>query len=363
VPIFISYTRKDRLAVDALTRDLERAHNEVWLDEELTGGQQWWITILSKIRSCDLFIFALSPDSLKSRACRLEFDYALDFGRPLLPVLIRDVAINSAPPAIANTQIVDYRQRTVDAGIALISAVASRPQAPPPPEPLPDPPAPPISYMQEYRDLVDAPFLTYQQQNHLLVDLRGYVSEDDDRETALDLMRALRRRRDIAESIGRDIDQLLAAQSPQQEPFQPPRSAQTPPPQPHVSWQQPPPSPPQSPPFQPPPQQQPVYQPSLQQQPVNQPLHGQAVGQPAQVPQGHHRPSSRHPWVSDVRHHRDRRRNHGRTDAARNRCAARPILRSHAGQPRSNHGLDHRRPGALYLFLAFIGFFQGASYY
>jgi hypothetical protein len=96
-------------------------------------------------------------------------------------------------------------------------------------------------------------------------------------------MRALRRRRDIAESIGRDIDQLLAAQSPQQEPFQPPRSAQTPPQQPQVSWQQPPPSPPQSPPFQPPPQQQPVYQPSPQQQPVYQPLHGQAVGQPAPV--------------------------------------------------------------------------------
>jgi len=64
----------------------------------------------------------------------------------------------------------------------------------------------------------------------------------------------------------------------------------------------------------------------------------------------------------DVRHHRDRRRNHGRTDAARNRCAARPILRSHAGQPRIM-GWITVGLGALYLFLAFIGFFQGASYY
>jgi len=288
----------------------------------------------------------------------------LEVGRPLLPVLIRDVAINSAPPAIANTQIVDYRQRTVDAGIALISAVASRPQAPPPPEPLPDPPAPPISYMQEYRDLVDAPFLTYQQQNHLLVDLRGYVSEDGDRETALDLMRALRRRRDIAESIGRDIDQLLAAQSPQQEPFQPPRSAQTPPQQPQVSWQQPPPSPPQSPPFQPPPQQQPVYQPSPQQQPVYQPLHGQAVGQPAPV----------HPKattvlilgilgfltcgitgiVAAIMGGRTLRE----IDAQPGRYSGRTQVNLGRIMGWITVGL-----GALYLFLAFIGFFQGASYY
>ena len=282
----------------------------------------------------------------------------MEVGRPLLPVLIRDVAINSAPPAIANTQIVDYRQRTVDAGIALISAVASRPQAPPPPEPLPDPPAPPISYMQEYRDLIDAPFLTYQQQNHLLVDLRGYVSEDDDRETALDLMRALRRRRDIAESIGRDIDQLLAAQSPQQEPFQPPRSAQTPPQQPQVSWQQPPPSPPQSPPFQPPPQQQPVYQPSPQQQPVYQPLHGQAVGQPAPVhPKattvlilgilGFRRAaspgSSPQSWAD------------GRCEKSMRSPADTPVAR----RSTSNHGLDHRRLGGAVLILSVHWLFPG----
>lgn len=324
MPIFITYSRKDREAVEALSRDLERSHNAVWLDNELTGGQEWWDAILGQIRACDLYLFALSPDSLRSRACRLEFDYALEVGRPLLPVMIRDVAITTAPPAMANTQIVDYRQRTVDTGIALISAVASRPSPAPLPDPLPEPPAPPISYMNEYRDLVDAPFLTYQQQSHLLVDLREYLTDDDDddRDIALDLIRALRRRRDIAESVGREIDQLLAAESRHQGSAQPPQShetplattsGQTPPtrmtqPQPQPGaprqqlsppYQQPPSyqSPPQQPqPYQPPPQQSPGYQSPPQQPPNYSPAYGAQQG-PTQA-----RPSAppNHPQTSTV---------------------------------------------------------------
>ena len=214
MPIFITYARKDREAVQALTGDLERARNAVWLDNELTGGQAWWDTILGQIRACDLYMFALTPESLKSRACNSELDYAIALGRPLLPVLIQDVHLSLAPPAIANTQMVDYRTRTIETSIALISAVANRQAAPPLPDPLPVPPPPPMSYMNEFRELVDGPFLTYQQQNHLLADLRGYLdNDDDDRVAALQLLHALRRRRDIAESIGRELDQLLQRQA------------------------------------------------------------------------------------------------------------------------------------------------------
>ena len=147
VPIFVTYARKDREAVQALTGDLERARNAVWLDNELTGGQAWWDTILGQIRACNLYMFALTPESLKSRACNSELDYALALRRPLLPVLIQDVHLSLAPPAIANTQMVDYRTRTIETSIALISAVANQPAAPPLPDPLPVAPPPPMSYM------------------------------------------------------------------------------------------------------------------------------------------------------------------------------------------------------------------------
>ena len=109
---FISYARQDQAAVEALNADLERARVHVWMDEELTGGESWWDTILEQIRSCDLYIFALSPNSLRSRACKAELEYALAPNRPP-PAFVRDVAIQLAHPAIARTQMVDYRKRSM----------------------------------------------------------------------------------------------------------------------------------------------------------------------------------------------------------------------------------------------------------
>lgn len=210
--IFISYARADRPAVEALSRDLERAHHDVWMDNELAGGQIWWDTILRSIRECDLYVFVLSPDSLTSRACKAEFEYALALRRPLMPVLVRDVAIQFAHPAIGNTHIVDYRVRSVESGIALVSAIARLPAAPALPDPLPPQPATPMSYMNHLREQVEAPFLTFQQQSHLLVDLKEYLGSDEgERRLAMDLLMGLRHRRDVAEHIGREIDQITRA--------------------------------------------------------------------------------------------------------------------------------------------------------
>lgn len=208
--IFISYARQDQVAVEALHGDLERARVDVWMDQELTGGEAWWDTILEQIRACDLYIFALSPDSLRSRACKAELDYAIALNRPLVPVLVRDVAMQLAHPAIARTQMVDYRKRSMESLLALVAVIANRPPAPPLPDPLPTAPATPMSYMNEFRELVEAPDLNYQKQSHLLLDLKGYLDRDEERDIALQLLRGLRQRRDISYSIAREIDQLPA---------------------------------------------------------------------------------------------------------------------------------------------------------
>ena len=85
--IFVCYARKDRSAVEAMVRDLGSGRTPDWIDNELTGGQAWWDTILGQIRACDLYVLALSPESLRSRACRLELQYALAVrrNRPCCP--------------------------------------------------------------------------------------------------------------------------------------------------------------------------------------------------------------------------------------------------------------------------------------
>ena len=106
--VFISYARKDRDLVDVLAHDIERAKHQVWLDHDLTGGQDWWDTILAQIRDCRLFMFVLTPDSIRSKACLAELRYAADLGRPIVPVMVREVAVQLAPQVIARAHIVDY---------------------------------------------------------------------------------------------------------------------------------------------------------------------------------------------------------------------------------------------------------------
>lgn len=212
--IFVSYARRDRPAVDVLLSDIRRAQHVVWFDEELTGGQAWWDTILSQIRDADLFVMALSPDSLKSRACMAEYDYAVRCQRTVLPVKVSAVPPQLAPPAIANAQIIDYIERTPNAAISLVTALNATPPRPPLPDPLPVPPPVPISYMNTYYERLAEHSLTLQQQALLLSELRVHLADEDDRETALTLIRRLRGRGDITESVGREIDTLLATLPP-----------------------------------------------------------------------------------------------------------------------------------------------------
>ena len=97
--IFMSYSSKNRPVVATLAQDLQAQGYQVWFDREVPGGQSWWDTILGQIRACDLFLFALTPLSLDSKPCKLEYGYANDLGKIILPVLLEDgVSVNLLPP-------------------------------------------------------------------------------------------------------------------------------------------------------------------------------------------------------------------------------------------------------------------------
>ncbi len=209
--IFVSYARHDRIVVDALLQDIRRARHDVWVDEELTGGQSWWDTILGTIRGADLFVVALSPDWLRSKACAAELHYAVACNRPVLSIMVGRVSPQMAPPVIADAQILDYVERTPDAAISLVTALSATRPSGPLPQPLPAGPPVPMSYMNTYRERVDQLTLTFQEQSQLLSELRAHLSDDDDRECATELIQRLRHRGDITESIGLEIDSLLAS--------------------------------------------------------------------------------------------------------------------------------------------------------
>ncbi|MBZ0309692.1 MAG: toll/interleukin-1 receptor domain-containing protein, partial [Anaerolineae bacterium] len=129
--IFISYRKTDRARVEQLSADLSEMGHEVWFDKELTGGHEWWASILNAIRQCDLFIFALTQDALESEACQQEYRYAASLHKRILPIKLADIASNLLPPELAKIQWVDYQRRGTGAVLRLSRAMLNLPPAQP----------------------------------------------------------------------------------------------------------------------------------------------------------------------------------------------------------------------------------------
>ena len=214
--IFITYAREDGTTVAQLGADLERSQRKVWIDRNLTGGQAWWEEILEQIRGCDLYVFALSASSLRSKPCLRELEYAQALGRPLLPIMVGEISIQQAPRVIADAQVVNYIGRTPDGVLALRDALDAAPSPPALPDPLPEPPGVPISYFGHYREQISADSLTFTEQQALLLELKSHLGNEDDRDDAVDLLGGLRGRHDLAQSVATEIDAILASIPPRE---------------------------------------------------------------------------------------------------------------------------------------------------
>ncbi|QLL06891.1 sensor domain-containing protein [Mycobacterium vicinigordonae] len=212
--IFISYSSQDRTSLDALTTALKRAQQKVWFDQELGGGDAWWNAILEQIRSCDVFIVALSNNWLQSKPSQAELRYAQALNRPILPVQVGPVDSVRVNPVSA-LQIIDYQNPTVDAGIQLVTAIHGLSgKESPLPSPLPEEPPLPFGYIMRLGNTLSEKELTPQQQLQLLVELRSGLDEDGSdpsaRSDIAQLLRMLRMRHDVTYRTRTEIDNVLA---------------------------------------------------------------------------------------------------------------------------------------------------------
>ncbi|QSQ25178.1 toll/interleukin-1 receptor domain-containing protein [Pyxidicoccus parkwayensis] len=209
--VFVSYARQDANAVEGIKQAVEGIGHDIWFDRELKGGQQWWDTILEQIRSCDAFVFALSPNSAKSKACRLELMYAIGTQRALLPVMVGTVDARLFHEGLANYQNTDFRNASIASTLALVNALNRLPKAGPLPDPLPVAPPVPITYLDEFTIKLEAESLPLKEQRSMVAALGAYLDDEDDRPVALELLRQLRKRPDVIEAVAREIDRLTGA--------------------------------------------------------------------------------------------------------------------------------------------------------
>src|SRR3954451_3188782 len=213
IRLFASYSRKDEAAVAGLITDLGRAHLAVWHDQALHGGDPWWQDILRRIRECDVFLFALSKNSLASKPCLAELSYARTLGLPILPVLIGPVGNLRLTP-VADIQVIDYRERTPAKGMAVLDAIHEAvTERRPLPDPLPEPPPVPYEYLLRLGSAIGAAQLTPEQQGDFIRQCREVLETEEDegvRNDVCELLRALRRRPDITFRCASAVDHLLA---------------------------------------------------------------------------------------------------------------------------------------------------------
>ena len=210
--VFISYSSRDREAVESIVRALQKARESVWLDREIGPGEQWWREILGQIRECEVFITALSENWEHSRACRAELEYAQALGVPIIPVQIgplKSMVLNR----VGHLQIVDYRVPTADTGITLTTEVRlKRDRQRPLPLPLPPEPPVPFEYLMRFNSQLDQSLGPREQEailNELRTDL--YVDGRDDvaRKGITLLLGRLREHNDVTALIQQQVDVLL----------------------------------------------------------------------------------------------------------------------------------------------------------
>lgn len=108
---FISYSRLSERFVQQIVDDLRRCGVEdVWWDDHLTGGQDWWQRILEQIRQADVLVCLVDVGASESLAVRREYKYANDLGKTIIPILLtEDINVSQLPDELAGKQYVDYR--------------------------------------------------------------------------------------------------------------------------------------------------------------------------------------------------------------------------------------------------------------
>jgi len=248
ISVFCSYPRARAADVTRIAGHFEDLGQDVWLDRALSGGQEWWDTILDRIRSCDCFVFLVCEEGLQSRACRAELDYAVATDRTILPVTAGPAIPDAVlPRALSRLQHIDG-----DAALQIARAMVNLPAARPLPSPLPVPPPVPISYMDELASALDRDELSLSEQRDLLGALRERLSRAEDVAAAVTLLRRLRRRSDVFAAVADDVDAELArhaAPAAGADPYdtdQAEVAAAAPPPPPPAAWWPPGPMPPQT---------------------------------------------------------------------------------------------------------------------
>lgn len=111
--IFVSYSRADHHLAERLKTDLTFTYGDVWFDERLKQGTNWWNEIEKQIRMCDAFVYLYTPPSDYSEWAEQELRHATEY---LKPIVVVNMTLGTPPAHLAcfpNFALADYYEREI----------------------------------------------------------------------------------------------------------------------------------------------------------------------------------------------------------------------------------------------------------
>jgi len=107
--VFVSYSRKDIDFAKRLTAELQKSEIDFWIDwEGIPPTVDWWKEIEKGIEEADVFLFLISPDSVKSKVCRQEIDVAVKNGKRIIPIVVREIEWQDTPPQLGHLNYIFF---------------------------------------------------------------------------------------------------------------------------------------------------------------------------------------------------------------------------------------------------------------
>src|SRR5829696_1975339 len=107
--LFISYSRKDIEFAHKLTKAFKGQGLDFWIDwEGIPPTVDWWREIEKGIEEADIFLFLISPDSAKSKICGKEIDTAIENGKRIVPIVVREIQWEDTPPQLGHLNYIFF---------------------------------------------------------------------------------------------------------------------------------------------------------------------------------------------------------------------------------------------------------------
>lgn len=95
--IFVSYAHEDRAHVYREIQWLHQQGFNLWYDEGISPGSEWHSELAESIENSSLFLYFITPKSVKSDHCQREVHFAIDRKIPLLAVHLEPAKL---PPGL-----------------------------------------------------------------------------------------------------------------------------------------------------------------------------------------------------------------------------------------------------------------------